>query len=253
MFRPLLAVSGFLCLLAAPACAEDAQPSFDCAKASTTLEHAICSDATLAKLDRDLAVIYAEALVQASDAEALRIAQRDWADERAAACGIMPGADDDVADVSNAGLDCLAELYTARLAQLAEPAPSLAAADPARRLTGLWQLGEVIEAADPAMKNTGQAGRLIHLDRHALSALDGAGCAGPTLRPLAEARARALDAEEQALITKADAASPDSRDGIASFCLGRLFALYLPAADGSLLVADAHALYRLQRLAGSNP
>ena len=39
----------------------------------------------------------------------------------------------------------------------------------------------------------------------------------------------------------------------AGFCLGRLFALYLPGDDGSLLVADASAIYRLTRLSSGTP
>ena len=69
-------------------------------------------------------------------------------------------------------------------------------------------------------------------------------------KPMTEARGRPLDADEQALIAKADkaGAAAEGKDGIAGFCLGRLFALYVPEADGTLLVADAAAVYRLQRL-----
>ena len=63
MLRSLALLAGLACLaLVAPAHAQNVLPSFDCAKASTTLEHAICADDTLAKIDADLAAIYAEAL-----------------------------------------------------------------------------------------------------------------------------------------------------------------------------------------------
>jgi uncharacterized protein len=247
-------MAALVAALAAPAAAQEVSPSFDCAKASQPVEHAICADGTLAKLDADLAVIYTEALAQAADAEALRKSQRDWSNERAAACGILPGADDDAPDFTKPQLDCLTELYTARVAELGAAAPTQASApDPARLLGGMWQVAEIVATEDASLKTADQKGRLIRLDRHGLSALGGAGCAGPTLQPLAEARGRPLDADEQALIAKADAAAADAQDGIAGFCLGRLFALYLPAADGSLLVADAGAVYRLQRLTAPNP
>lgn len=250
-----IAVSGFMLLLASPAFAQNAQPSFDCAKAETPVEHAICESPSVAAIDADMAVSYSEALRKSADPETLRREQRDWAAQRGPACGIMPGADDDVAEVSDEALSCLTDLYQARFAQLADPVRQSTYADPATRLTGLWQIAEVLAAEDPAMTKADQKGRLIRLDRHALASLGGAGCAGPTLQPLTEARGRPLDADEQALIQKADAANAEKSDtdGIAGFCLGRLFALYLPAKDGSLLVADAGALYRLQRLVGANP
>ncbi|WP_374654022.1 lysozyme inhibitor LprI family protein [Dongia sp.] len=248
MFRSMLA-AGFLGLSAATAAAQDVQASFDCAKASAPIEHAICSDAILAKIDADMAAIYAEALAQAADPEALRAEQRAWANERAAACAILPGADDDLPDMTGAQLDCLLELYTDRVSVLGSVAPAQGRApDPAPFLNGMWQLAELIEARDPALKGAAQRGRIVRLDRHGLATLSGAGCAGPTLQSLSTARARPLDADERALFDRIDAAAKDGKDGVAGFCLGRLFALYLPAEDGSLLVADASALYRLQRL-----
>jgi uncharacterized protein len=248
-----MAVSGFMLLLAAPAFAQSAQPSFDCAKAATPVEHAICESPSVAAIDADMAASYAEALRRSADPDSLRREQRDWAAQRGPACGITAGADDDVADVSDESLSCLTDLYQARFAELADSARQLANADPARMLSGLWQITDVIAAQDAAMMKPDQKGRLIRLDRHALTSLGGAGCAGPTLQSLTEARSRPLDADEQALIQKADAAENGAKDGIAGFCLGRLFALYLPAKDGSLLVADAGALYRLQRLGGHQP
>jgi uncharacterized protein YecT (DUF1311 family) len=80
--------------------------SFDCQKAGTATEKAICSDIPLARLDRDLADAYAQALSWASDdAEKTRIrdAQRKWIGERDA-CG---------GDVA-----CLTAAYDARLKAL---------------------------------------------------------------------------------------------------------------------------------------
>jgi uncharacterized protein len=251
MFRSSLAAASLLLAFSLPAVAQDAQPSFDCAKASAPVEHAICGDASLAKLDADLASRYTEELAKVADSDILRSEQRAWAGERANACGILPGADDDTPDFSADQIGCLKDLYAARIAVLTAAAPAPAKApDAAQLLNGLWQLAEMVDAADPALKDAAQQGRLIRLDRHGLTSLGGQGCAGPTLEPMAEARARPLDADELALIAKADKAGAvaDGKDGIAGFCLGRLFALYVPAADGTLLVADASAVYRLQRL-----
>lgn len=253
MRRSVFIAFGFVALLATPAFAQDVQPSFDCAKAATTVENAICSDATLAGLDAELATRYTDALAKAVDVDAARAAQRDWAAQRGPACNLLPGADDEAVEPTDAGINCLVDLYRDRLSQLTEAQAAPVGGDQARLLDGLWQIAEVIEAQDPAMTKDDQKGRLIRLNRHSLSSLGGAGCAGPTLQPLAEARARPLDADEQALIGKADAVQPDEKNGIAGFCLGRLFALYVPAADGSLLVADASALYRLQRLSNGTP
>lgn len=176
MLRHLLAVSAFTMLLATTAVAQEAKPSFDCAKASTPVEHAICASPSVAALDAEMAVSYAAALKQSGDAEALRREQRDWAAQRGPTCGIMPGADDDVAEVSDEALMCLTDLYQARFDQLTNPAQRQSDADPARFLGGLWQLKEVIAAVDPAMTKADQQGRLIRLDRHALTSLNGAGC-----------------------------------------------------------------------------
>lgn len=80
--------------------------SFDCIKAGSAPEKAICSDVALARLDRRLSDSYAQALSFASDdaaKNAIRAEQRTWIGERNA-CG---------ADVA-----CLASAYEARLAAL---------------------------------------------------------------------------------------------------------------------------------------
>lgn len=83
--------------------------SFDCARAGTPTETAICSDIPLARLDRGLADAYAQALSWAADEAAkddLRAAQRTWIGERNA-CG---------GDVA-----CLTAAYEGRLAALQNP------------------------------------------------------------------------------------------------------------------------------------
>lgn len=252
MFRATLAATSVLMVLSLPAVAQDAQPSFDCAKASAPIEHAICSDAALAKLDADLTALYVGELARIADSNGLRGEQRAWASERANACAILPGADDDVPDFSTNQIGCLKKLYTLRIAALSAvvPVKGVTPQATAQLLNGLWQIAEIVDAADPVLKNSTQAGRIIRLDRHGLIGLGGGGCAGPTLEALSAARARPLDADEQALLTKADklGIALQGEEGIAGLCLGRLFALYIPTSNGMLLVADANAIYRLQRL-----
>lgn len=86
--------------------------SFDCAKAATPVERAICADAALARLDREVAQAYGDRLAEsAADRrkEQLRAAQRGWLERREATCR-------DKAERERG--DCLAGLYRARLDEL---------------------------------------------------------------------------------------------------------------------------------------
>ena len=87
-------------------------PSFDCVKAATVVEKAICADAPLARLDRQTAEAYQTALHNAYEPNAqakLRQEQRDWLAKRNAACGgPAPGA-------------CLTKFYRDRLAVFDRP------------------------------------------------------------------------------------------------------------------------------------
>ena len=74
---------GAIILSIATAHAEDMQPSFDCAKAKSISERAICSDSDLAQLDRELSSVYERAL-EAGAAE--RASQLAWIRRRDAAC-----------------------------------------------------------------------------------------------------------------------------------------------------------------------
>ncbi|MCB1499450.1 MAG: DUF3298 domain-containing protein [Bauldia sp.] len=80
--------------------------SFDCSKAGTTTEKAICGDVALARLDRNLADTYAQALSWASDdaaRDAIKAGQRAWITDRNA-CG--------------SDADCLSASYTERIKAL---------------------------------------------------------------------------------------------------------------------------------------
>ena len=87
-------------------------PSFDCAKAASVIEKAVCADAALARLDRQVAEAYALVVKYAYEPaaqEKVRQVQRKWLVNRNSACaGPAPGA-------------CLTKLYRDRLADLNKP------------------------------------------------------------------------------------------------------------------------------------
>lgn len=75
--RPLLPILGPVLAALLPGAA--AAASFDCAKAATPLERAVCGDPRLSTLDEQLAQAYREALGRLGEsAPLLRASQRDW-------------------------------------------------------------------------------------------------------------------------------------------------------------------------------
>ncbi|WP_169741224.1 lysozyme inhibitor LprI family protein [Andreprevotia chitinilytica] len=87
--------------------------SFDCNKAATPTEKAICADKTLSALDEQLTHAYKQALTRAGDSPAkLRAGQRAW-----------------LKDLSNEcrnGIDCLKGRYTERIKELDNTSVALA-------------------------------------------------------------------------------------------------------------------------------
>ncbi len=108
---PLSALSGVLRKdLRAPAA------SFDCSKAATVVERAICADSALAQLDRELAATYGQRLDEtdaASDKDVIRAAQRAWLQQRNTRCKAESGT---------ALTRCLGDVYRARLAEFSAAA-----------------------------------------------------------------------------------------------------------------------------------
>lgn len=107
--RPVLLLA-FCCI---PGLGFAADPSFDCAAAGSEAETAICADAGLAALDRELARLYQLALSDpALDAEAratLQATQRGW----------IKGRDD--CWKADAGLEgCIAAEYALRIHEIRE-------------------------------------------------------------------------------------------------------------------------------------
>jgi uncharacterized protein len=87
-------------------------PSFDCVKATTPVELAVCSDASLAQLDRRMAEAYALRLRLGSvypDPAKVRSEQVDWLVKRDATCAERADA---------ALVTCLKSEYALRLQTL---------------------------------------------------------------------------------------------------------------------------------------
>jgi uncharacterized protein YecT (DUF1311 family) len=88
------------------------QASFPCAQAGTALEKTICSDAHLARLDRQVAEAYFQRIGWAKDGSigkkpaALQDEQRAWLKTRDTSCGAKAGSEE---------VSCLVVLYRARL------------------------------------------------------------------------------------------------------------------------------------------
>lgn len=105
-----LAIAATIVLLPYVAAAQSG-PSFDCAKASNTVERAVCKDADLAKADRELSQIYAELLGRLTGRarESLVKDQLAWVASRNRGC-----SGDDVDAMST----CLKRRYGERIADL---------------------------------------------------------------------------------------------------------------------------------------
>ena len=97
--------------------------SFDCGKAATGIEHAICSDKPLGELDITLANEFKTVMDAAPGLHrALAAGQRRWLAERNQKCGASVGA---TVEVTSA---CLASVYRSRIAELKTVAAKQAAA-----------------------------------------------------------------------------------------------------------------------------
>ncbi|WP_372570336.1 lysozyme inhibitor LprI family protein [Ruegeria jejuensis] len=88
-------------------------PSFDCLKAETPVETAICGDPVLSALDREMSTVYSAAMIDksASDGDAgqaLYDSQKTWLAQR-----------DICAKTDAAAPDCLIKSYAAQLAAIA--------------------------------------------------------------------------------------------------------------------------------------
>lgn len=99
--------------------AAEAGPSFNCTKARTQVERAICGDAVISKLDFALAQTYADAAaeMQPDDKAAFKSSQRNWLKARDAAClNRQQENNPDKQEIST----CLVAVYHQRLSEIGD-------------------------------------------------------------------------------------------------------------------------------------
>ena len=139
-----------------------ASPSFDCTKASTAVEKAVCSDPDLAARDRVLAGLYKAASAAQGDGT-VRAAQLAWIKRRDDACAKLTAYE---------LVDCLNTAYDARIAMLAEEAPQ-------PNLAGTWRPNSYF-TIPTAWAGTPAGARFALLDGNATDRLTITGN-GPTI------------------------------------------------------------------------
>lgn len=125
-------------------------PSFDCTKASTSAELAICANPRLGQLDQQLSDAWRVARANISNLEALKVTQRNWIVKR---------------DNCRGDAACLQTLMSARIGELTGSAPEVAAgmqvAGPANTATAVtdnqeWlhlSQGRFLKAPDEFARN----------------------------------------------------------------------------------------------------
>ena len=160
---------------------ESAEPSFDCAAATAPVEALICSDTSLAELDRKLAESYQAALAtRVGEAQMLlREEQRAWAERRAATCAVAGEPAVEIDDATG----CLIALYRARIAEL-QPGEGGNAAPPSGYgwLMGDWNVAAIRKApADPRRADAArsQLGRTMRFAEGPIATLGSASCSFP--------------------------------------------------------------------------
>ncbi|MCB1789659.1 MAG: MliC family protein [Gammaproteobacteria bacterium] len=100
-------------------------PAFSCASVDDTrIEHMICTDATLAALDRKLGSVYAQARVLSNTGSALKVEQRGW----------IKGRNECWKDEDETA--CIASAYRLRIAELQARYHLVAATGPIRFTCG---------------------------------------------------------------------------------------------------------------------
>ncbi|HEX7816544.1 lysozyme inhibitor LprI family protein [Dyella sp.] len=142
--RPWIAMAA---LIALPLAAHAA--SFDCAKASSTAEKAVCADADLSQLDGDLGKAFVQAMSAAGNSDALRTSQRAWLKQR---------------DACGSDKRCLQRSYRQRLDRLHGTASSDKGGD--ARWTQTWQLDSGNPSVNSQIDITGK-GPTYHFDMSA--------------------------------------------------------------------------------------
>lgn len=95
--------------------------AIDCLKAAQPVEHLVCDDPELLRLDGLLNQAFAKHRKAAKNPKPLVEAQRDWADRRGPGCGLPATGDAPERDRQWSAAACVVRLYHARLAELGVP------------------------------------------------------------------------------------------------------------------------------------
>ncbi|MDH5368907.1 MAG: lysozyme inhibitor LprI family protein [Gammaproteobacteria bacterium] len=98
-------------------------PSFDCAKATTRIEKALCDYPDLGALDTELAQTYKQKHSTGSpvEAKAIKKEQRAWVKERNRKCGKLSRIDEEDRFLGKKGItDCLRGMYKDRISNISE-------------------------------------------------------------------------------------------------------------------------------------
>ena len=160
---------------AGPAAAQSKGPSFDCAKAQSAIDKAICKDAGLSKADRDLVASYTALLdrLKGAEREAVVKDQGRWVASRNRAC--RPQGDGDITY-------CLGQRYAQRTATLRAMAQQPFVSIAGLSLTGSGRFGQVswsYDIAYPRLESRGVDFEAVNT-RHANDALKSAQEATPS-------------------------------------------------------------------------
>lgn len=136
----ILLAAGLMALVHAP---QAYAAGFDCSKASSAIEKAICADPGLSTLDGELSAVYSKALASAPDREALKGEQRQW-----------------LTQIRNKCLDnqCLAEVYRKRIAEIAGLGSAPVTAAPTAPLASISaEISAISVAAAPVDERVAEA------------------------------------------------------------------------------------------------
>jgi uncharacterized protein len=150
---------------------QNPSPSFDCKAARTSIERAICGDATLSAWDARMGQLFQQALRATKDRQSLLEDQRLWLTQRDSGCSALP---------DNAIWSCLLDMTKTRLATLAKASTVSVDAAPS------------VQIAPSAVAPTSQR----HPDTYsnsAISSIANGGAASPiseSNRPMGSAPAR---------------------------------------------------------------
>jgi uncharacterized protein len=133
--------------------------SFDCAKAATASDRAICANRTLSALDSQLGAIYAQRVAREP---AIRQVERAWIAARTAGCG--------------KSVACLAALTNAQIAWLRSGAAQLPAALPGRvgacSQTTITDVGTRLEGAPGSGSQVSEANGAVEVSYEQIPAAD---------------------------------------------------------------------------------